>query len=246
MAAAPKTYLDLVKRLVSELGVDLPGRITSVLTTPATSYGGTTEFINKCVEWIAQAWIEIQEDQQDWDFMRMTGAFPLVQGQAMYDITLQTGLEEYDGIIPYVAPVQSRYIWLVNDTVSPPVKSHCYYIPPELYFGYFDRLDGAQGQSYRYTFKSNGCVLLDPPPGPLAGQLEFRYRRAVQEFTADTDTPTGLPPKFHMAIVYRAMEYYSGFDETQPQWGRAQKLGRRMMNKMYIELLPEYLVAGTR
>ena len=240
------TYLEMVQRLVSELGVELPGKITSVLTTPATSYGGTTEFINKCVKWIAQAWVEIQEDQTDWNFMRNMGIFDLIEGQAQYDIILQVGMEDYDGIRPFVAPVQSRYIWLVNDTVTPMLRTHVYYVPPELFFGYFDRLETTPGQSYRYTFKSNGCVLLDPAPGPTAGKLEFRYQRLVQELAQDTDTPTGLPTKYHMAIVYRAMEYYSGFDEAQPQYGRALKLGKRMMNKMYIELLPEYMVPGTR
>jgi len=239
-------FLGMVKRLITELGVDLPANMTSVIITPATSYGGTTEFLNKCVNWVSQAWIEIQEDQQDWNFMREDGSFDLTQGQPEYDIELEPGLSDYDGIRPFVAPIQSRYIWLVNDTVSPSVKTHVYYIPPELYFGYFDRLETVPGQSYRYTFKSNGCVLLDPAPGPTAGKLEFLYRRTVQTLAADTDTPTGLPTKFHMAIVYRAMEYYSGFDETQPQWGRAQKLGKRMMNKLYIEQLPEYLVVGTR
>ena len=246
MAVTAKTYLDLVKRLVAELGVELPEKVTSVAVTPATSYGTTTEFINKCVNWVQQAWIEIQEDQTDWDFMRTMGIFDLVEGQPQYDIILQTGLEDYDGIRPFVAPVDRRYIWLVNDNVSPMVRTHVYYVTPELYFGHYDRLTKASGQSIRYTFRSNGCVLLDPPPGPDAGKLEFRYQRAVQELTLDTDTPTGLDPKYHMAIVYRAMEYYSGFDETQPQFGRAMKLGRKMMNKMYIQYLPEYLVAGTR
>ena len=240
------TYLEMVKRLVSELGVELPEKVTSVLTTPANSYGTTTEFINKCVVWINQAWLEIQEDQTDWDFMRKQGIFPLVKGQDQYEIPLQAGLEDYDGIRPFVAPIQERYIWLTDGAQSPAVRTHCYYIPPELYFGYYNRLNVVPGQSYKYTFTSNGCILLHPPPGSPSYSLEFRYQRTVQELAEDTDTPTGLPSKFHMLIVYRAMGYYSGFDEAGAQFGRALKLERRMMNKLYIEQLPEYMVSGVR
>ncbi len=246
MPVAPMTFLDLAKRVVSELGTDLPGNLTSVLITPATAYGSTTEYLNKCVNWVKQAWIEIQEDQTDWNFMRTKGIFDLVQGQAQYDISLQDGLSDYDKLIPFVAPVQRRYIWITDGSVSPMNRTQCYYVEPELYFGYYDRLNLVSGLSYRYTFTSNGCILLNPAPGTPSYKAEFRYQRLPQELTEDTDTPTGLPPKYHMVIVYWAMEFYSGFDETQPQWARALKLKKRMMNKMYITETPEYMVAGVR
>jgi len=234
----------MVKRLVSELGVELESKVTSVTVTPANSYGTTTEFVAKCVRWIAQSWLEIQDDQQDWDFMRTKGVFDLVEGQAQYEIPLQVDLADYDGLRPFVAPVQSRYILIADGAVSPMQRNHCYYVQPELYFGHFDRLEIAPGLPYRYTFTSNGCILFDPAPGKDSYKAEFRYRRLPQEFVEDTDTPTGLPPKFHMLIVYRAMGYYSGFDETEPQMARAVRLDKRMMNKLRIEQLPEYMVPG--
>jgi hypothetical protein len=188
----------------------------------------------------------LQEDQTDWDFMRKQGIFSLTAGQAQYDITLQEDLDDYDGIRPFVAINNHRYVWLTDGSVSPSTRHPCYHIPSENFFGFFNRTPIASGQSNKYTFTSNGCVLLHPPPSSGSMSLEFRYQRVVEELVENTDTPTGLPPKYHMAIVYKAMEYYSGYDETQPQWARSAKLRRRMMNKMYIELLPEYTVVGVR
>jgi len=240
------TYLGLVKRLVQELGTDLPEKVTSVAITPSTSYGSTTQFINDCVTWVKQAWIELQEDQQDWNFMRTSGLFALIGGQAQYDITLQAGLSDYDGMRPFMASLDNRYIWINNNTTQPPGRQNCYYVKPEQWFGFVGRNPPAQGLPTRYTFTSNGCILFYPVPSTDSLSAEFRYLREVQELVADTDTPTGLPPKYHMDIVYRAMEYYSGYDEAQAQWKRALTRKRKMENKMYIELLPEYSAPGVR
>lgn len=246
MAVQPMTYLQLVKRLVQELGTELPEKVTSVTVTPANSYGTTTQYINDCVTWIKQAWIELQEDQQDWDFMRKQGTFPLVGGQTQYDIPLQTGVEDYDGLRPFMAIMDSRYIWLVNNTTQPATRQNCYYVKPEHWFGFVGKTPSAEGLPNRYSFTSNGCILFYPLPSTDSLSVEFRYQRAVQELAADTDTPEGLPAKYHMDIVYRAMEYYSGYDEAQAQWKRALTRKRKMENKMYIELLPEYSAPGVR
>lgn len=246
MATQPMTYLELVKRLVQELGTELPAKVTSVADTPATAYGTTTQHINDCVTWIKQAWIELQEDQQDWSFMLATADFDLVEGQAKYDITLQTGLSDYDGIRPYMAPIDRRYIWLFDGSTQPGSRSKCYYVKPEQWFGQVGLTPSAEGSPSWYTFDSTGCILFYPLPSNDSMKAEFRYQRAVEELADDTDTPTGLPPKFHMDIVYRAMEYYSGYDEAQAQWKRAMTRRRKMDNKMYIELLPEYSAPGVR
>ena len=246
MAVQSMNYLTLVKRLVQEIGTELPAKVTSVLETPATDYGNTTQHINDCVTWINQAWIELQEDQTDWNFMRAPGTFPLVEGQNQYDIILQPGLGDYDGIRPFVAIQDSRYIWVVDGSTQPSTKHSCFYIRPEHYFGFFNKNSEPKGQPNRYTFTSNGCILFHPLPHSNSLAAEFRYQRAVEELLVDTDTPTGLPPKYHMDIVYRAMEYYSGYDETDPQWKRAMARKRKMENKMYIELLPEYSAPGVR
>ena len=246
MAMQPMTYLQLVKRLVQELGTELPEKVTSVTNTPATSYGTTTQHINDCVTWTNQAWIELQEDQQDWDFLRKQGTFPLVGGQPQYDIILQTGMEDYDGLRPYMATLDRRYIWVTNSTSQPASRHNCYYVKPEQWFGLFGKNPPAKGLPTRYSFTSNGCILFYPYPSTDSMTAEFRYQRGVQELVEDTDTPLGLPPKYHLDIVYRAMEYYSGYDETQPQWKRAVTRKRKMENKMYIELLPEYSAPGVR
>ena len=246
MAVQPLDYLKMVKRLVQELGTELPEKVTSVAITPATSYGETTQYINNCVTWINQAWIELQEDQTDWNFMRTQGFFALTAGQAQYDITLQPDLDDYDGLRPFVAIYSPRYIWLADGTTSPMVRTPIHYVPPEHYFGFYNKTVPGNAKPRLYTFTSNGCILLYPPPDSDSLNLDFRYQREVQELVEDTDTPTGLPPKFHMDVVYRAMEYYSGFDETDPQWKRAVARKRKMENKMYIELLPEYSAPGVR
>lgn len=243
-------YLAMVQRLARETGTELAAKITSVTVTPATSYGETTEHVNRLIEWIQQAWLEIQNDQPNWEFMIATEQVAILHGQTSYDIRQAVedavGTDVYDGIRPFVAPLDRRYIWVVDGSTDPLQKYPCYYVPPEHFFGFSDRYINDRGRPGFYSIQPDGCISIEPAPQSDDWNLEFEYRLLPQTLGADSDTPTGLPDKFHMLIVYRAMMEYAGFDESDRQYRRAQKAYRQMMNKLRLEQLREYTMPGTR
>jgi len=243
-------YLTLVKRLATETGAELSSKITSVLTVPPTSYGESTEHILRMTQWITQAWLEIQNDQPNWEFMIATEQVALLQGQTSYDIRQAvedaTGTDQYDGIRPFVANVDHRYIWVVDGSTSPLVKQPMYYVPPEHFYGDRDRYISEKGQPYWYSLQPDGCLSIEAAPPDNNWNIEFEYRLLPQTLGADSDTPTGLPDKFHMLIVYWAMVEYAGFDESDRQYKRAFKSYRRMLNKLRIEKTREFTMPGVR
>lgn len=68
-------FLALVTRLVQESGASGSGPITTI--NQVGEYG-------RMVNWIQDAWLDIQSEHQDWEFLRSTCAFPTVNAQAYY------------------------------------------------------------------------------------------------------------------------------------------------------------------
>ncbi len=244
-------FLTLVKRLASESGTELESKITSVAVPPAVAYGQTTEHRTRLVNWVRQAWLEIQEDQTQWDFMIERGTMPLAQGQVKYDIKALavTPCDPacYDHIVPFVAPLDSRYIWIVDGDQVPSNPQICYYTPAEHFFGDRDRFNIlAGGQPSRYSIDRDDCIVFDAAPSLDSYYIEFAFKKVPQELLIDTDVPEGLPLKFHMVIIYKALVYYSMFDEADKQVKRAMKLYKDWLNKLRGEELGEFTLVGTR
>jgi len=244
------TYLDLVKRLVQELRIELSAKVTTVNPEPAASYGTTTELITSCSQWVQQAWIEIQEDQDNWNFMVTRTQFDLAEGQYSYDIAdiVDTALDpvEYDRLVMFVAPGDYRYIWLNNGAVANPVPSRCYFVEPEHFFGFYDANRPAQGLPGTFSTDREGCLVFNTAPGNDDYNVEFNFKAQPQRLLADGDIPRGLHEKFHMLIVYRAMQFYSMGDEADKQYARATKLYKGWMNKLRLRELGGYSMPGTR
>lgn len=246
-------FLQLVKRLATETGTELETNIESVVIPPAAAYGETTEHRSRLVRWIQEAWIEVQEDQEQWDFMVRRATMPLVRGQVSYDIRSLTNAacaEEacYDYIVPFVAPLDRRYIWMVDGRTQPDNKNLCYYIPHANFFGHNDRFsDRTSGVPSRYSFKRNDCIEFDVYPATDDFNIEYAYKMVPQELVENEDQLRGLEKKtkHHMVIVYKAMIFAALFDESDFAYKRATKLYRDRMNKLRLNELSEYTMPGT-
>lgn len=255
-------FLALVKRLASETGTELESKITTLHISSPPAYGQTTEHTKRLVGWIREAWVDVQEDQDQWNFMVDRVRVDLAKGQHDYPIgalvnkrihdTLPHPLpaeiaEVYDYIIPFVAIMEQRYIWIVDGSVSPPTRNKCYLLPAEYFFGERDRHnDGAFGTPYRYSINRKGCLVFDTSPSHDNFYVEFEYKRLPQFLRDDAELPYGLANKHHSLIVYTAMKFYAGFDETEAQWKRASILYRDKMNKLRLNELKDYSIPGDR
>lgn len=252
-------FLELVQRLATETGTELEAKITTVAVPPAQAYGRTTEHRNRLVRWIQQAWLDIQDDQTQWNFMVQDGRMGLVEDQWVYPLPKIVDEDWYnqdpetheeaifDKLVPYVAPLDRRYIWMVNVQGTCQNRQLCYYIRPEHFFGDRDRhVECHKGVPSRYSIDRKGCIVFDSSPTNDDYHIEFEFNRLPQELTEDSDIPYMIDKRYHILIVYRAMVFYAGFDETGPQMQRAQKLYRDMMNKFRLRYLREYSMPGVR
>jgi hypothetical protein len=76
----------------------------------------------------------------------------------------------------------------------------------------------------------------------IAYVIDGEYYTQPVSLTADTDEP-GIPTRFQMAIVYRAMMYYAGYEAAPEVLSRGDFEYRRLYSRMEIDQLPT-IVSG--
>ena len=94
------------------------------------------------------------------------------------------------------------------------------------------------GKPVKFTVSNNGKLEFYPPLDTTYN-LFFEYTKTPQEFSAATDTPTGLPSRFHDAIAWRALLYYGQFDGINRIAQIASERYKKMEYEMVRDLLPE-------
>ena len=75
-------FLSLCQRMRQECGISGSGPTTVV---------GQSGNLQRIVDWVNTAWIDIQTTNQDWGWMRASASFTTVSGQATYALGTGTG-----------------------------------------------------------------------------------------------------------------------------------------------------------
>lgn len=218
--------LQLVNQARVECGVSGPALTTAV---------GQTGESGRMVAWVVQAWTDIQTSKEDWLFMRESFDFNTTANVWEYSPT-DAGLTDFgnwkrdsfrcasdltlfrdEQLLNYMEWTTFRNLYryanMRNTTARPVVVS----IMPnkDLAFG-------------------------STPDGVYV--IDGEYYTQPVTLAADTDTPL-LPARFHMAIVYRAMMYYAGFEAAPEVMARGDFEYRRLYSRMEIDQLPT-LISG--
>jgi hypothetical protein len=218
--------LQLVNQARVECGVSGP-----TLTTTVNQSGES----GRMVAWVVQAWTDIQTSKEDWLFMRNSFDFNTTANVWEYSPTA-AGLTDFgnwkrdsfrcasdltlyrdEQLLNYMEWTTFRNLYryanMRNTTARPVVVS----IMPN--------------KDLAFGSTPDGIYVIDG-----------EYYTQPVTLSADTDTPL-LPARFHMAIVYRAMMYYAGFEAAPEVMARGDFEYRRLYSRMEIDQLPT-LISG--
>lgn len=220
-------FLALVNRARNECGVSGPA-----LTTTA---GQTGESL-RMVDWINAAWVDVQTQHEDWEFLRTPVEFNTVTQQQVYTST--------------DAGISSTFGNWKRDSFRCSSVGENYRDEQLLNYMEFTTFRNLyQYANMRNTYARPVVVSVRPdkslafgsiPDQPYVITAEY-YAKPV-EFSADTDTPS-IPDRFHPIIVYRAMMYYGGYEAAPEVYSRGEQEFKRLMNRLEIDQLVT-LVSG--
>lgn len=232
MAVSSKTYLAICQDVIRECG------ISGTLTTTVSQTG---EF-NRVVNWVKQAWIEIQNRHQDWLWLRRSATVDTTAGDSTYAATDFTD----EGT---AAAITHFSHWLVDDLEDPP---KAYLTSTGIGGEYW--LSWLEWYQYRTIYLTNqnrttqgqpAMISVDPQLNIRLGQIPndiftvtVNYYRGAQKFTADADVPFGLPEQYDDIIMYRAMKKYAGYESAQEVMYRADNEGNPVMRQLEQNQLP--------
>lgn len=215
-------FLELVNRTRVECGVSGP-----TLTTLSNLTGESA----RIKDWVNEAWMDIQRAKEDWFFMRQPLQFNTVAQQRFYT--------------PAQAGVSSFSNWKRDSFRASTVGSN---YGDEQLLNYMDFLIYRNLYWYanmRNTYQRPVVVTIDPQKNLGFGAAPDQAYVIVGEYYTnpelmvdDTDTPGLLPDRFHMAIVYRAMIYYAGYESAPEVFSRGQSEFNRIMARIDIDQLP--------
>lgn len=185
------TFLELCQTLRREAGVSGTG--------PTAVTGQTGEYL-RLVNWIIQAWKEIQLLRSDWRFMWARGSFNTSAGNADYT----------QGAIGISADRFDLGSFVLTDGAG--VKRRLIHLPYQTWKLWYDTATLTNNVPTHVTDMPDESIRLTVPPDAIY-PVSFDYYRQPQALAANDDTPL-MPARFHLLIVYKAMMYYAGYESA--------------------------------
>jgi len=234
-------FLQLCQRTALECGVS--GTLSTVV--------GQQGSLQRIVNWVQQAWIEIQTSHDDWQFMRSSvllgegAVFPTIDGQLFYPLGEGAGeiglaAEDFGHWDMNSFRCQTTTVGIMDETFLDNVP--------------YDAWRNAYMYGANQTVVTRPVAIAEGPQnqlclGPASDgtyTVKGDFYWAPQELVADTDVAQNLsgtfilPRKFQMLIVYKAMQYYAAYESAPEVNQRAEKGWGEWMPKLEILYLPEF------
>lgn len=221
-------YLALVNRMRRECGVS-----GAALTTIV----GATGESQRCAEWVQQAWIEMQEEHEDWAWLRKTVSFQTVQGTQLYTTTTVSATDHASWI-----PSSFRcYLTSAGYANEMHLTSMDYVSFRDTYIFNAFRTTQSRPISISATPGDNS-LLLGPVPNDTYTVVGEYFKTPI-ELSADADIPE-MPTRFHMAIVYKAMMHYGMYEAAPEVYQRGETRYKDMLNNLEVSQLLAFDIGG--
>lgn len=225
----PANYLDLCQRACVECGVAPNVAVATALPTVT----GATGSLGRVVNWVGDAWSDLQMEHDDWQWMRSTQifgqgiSFPTIAGQFHYPLgtgagTVGVEVADFGKWVEEDPDGSGSSFW--NYTTAGGV-AHDEIQMPVIPFGYW-RNTYMQGANR--DVRSRPLVVAVGPDQSvnLGPNVTADYTVTGDFFVApsnmevDADIPVGLPARFWMLIVYGCMKKYGGYESAPEVYTR--------------------------
>jgi hypothetical protein len=249
-------FLQIAQRTAVECGAAASQSITTALPTVVGASGA----LGRIVNWINDGWTDIQMDHDDWSWMRssnilrLSGTDPLgavdagvqfvtVAGQATYPLDTGAGTV---GIDP-----ETFGKWVERSFRCYTTANGFRDEQPLGQIGFDRWRNGYMTNAQRLVRTRPYVIAVGPdlslnigPPSNGNYTITGDYFVAPSNMVLDADIPVGLPTRFHMLIVYRAMMKYGGFMSAPDVYQRGQEENAGMYAQLQALRAPRIRTRG--
>jgi len=215
-------YLQLCQRVIEECGVAADG---AEAATVLPSIVGVTGELKRIVNYVAQAWTQLQGTKK-WNWMWEQPTLAMLATTSTLAGTIPESRYEADSLYIPVAGQEGQWPqfmpWFKFRKVFP-------FRPPGATFNV-------------WSVAPNGSIYTDQAPTVDTPFTVERYK-LPSVLANDTDTPE-MPADLHMLIVYMAMVMYANFDEAGVQRATAIDQIRDLRAALNSRCLPNLMLGG--
>jgi hypothetical protein len=222
------TFLELVQRTRRECGISGDGPVTTV---------DQVREMKRLVDWVSQAWVDIQNARSDWEFMWESFTFPTVAGQREYTAA---GL----GLTSFKKWRHDSFRLYLQSAGAATETFLDYFQSFANFRNYY--LVGSQqlvrARPLDITVTPERKLWLGPVPNDIY-IVSGEYYRKAQVLADDADVPD-IDEDYHMLIVYGAMKKYGMFEVANEQITAAREESATLANRMLLEYTPNIELGG--
>lgn len=218
-------------------------RVSGTGPAAVTGQAGT---LKRIVDWVAQAYTEIQERREDWRWLRSTFTVDTVADTDTYaygdctDSRLSATITRF------------RRWWLEDGDdsnvtlylTSGGVGGEAYLTPISWsdFRARYKRGTQTNSQPVHIAIDPQNNLVLGPKPDAIY-TLNGEYQMGPQTLAADDDVPE-MPARFHRLIVCRAMEKYGASENALEVFQRGGLEGDHLERRLELGQLPGVTLAG--
>ncbi len=233
-------YLAIVNRGITECGVS---------GGPIATTAGQVGSIQRVINWIGDAWTEIQTEHDDWIWMRSSNILgagasfvplagipscPLGTGPGTVGIAVDSfGKWDRETFRCYTTTVG-----FINEIFLDEIP---YDVWRDAYM--LGAMRTVQTRPVAIAVGPDQSLNVGPPSNGLY-TVTGDYFVAPSVMSLDTDVPIGLPLRFHMLIVYKAMMKYAGYESAQEVYARGSMEYNLMFAQLEAVRMPMISFAG--
>ncbi len=175
-----------------------------------TTVNAASGRVAQVVGWVRDAWIDIQNERNDWRFRRKVFTAPLTIGQIAYT-PAQLGIGDFGAWLPDV-PGDGFANLSIYESGEQAQEGSIYQIDYPEFRRRYQRGVHDANQPTEWAVSPQNELLLGTKPDKayiLAGE----YRRSAQVLAADADVPI-MPSDFHRLIQAEAIRLMARSDEA--------------------------------
>lgn len=218
------TFLEIVKFLRQEC--EIPG------TGPTTIVSQAGQ-LKRLVDWCIAAYEDIQNEHDDWRWLRKAFTFDTADSDGIYVYGDLTDVEDSAAI--------SRFShWWMHDEEDPWLcyltsggvggEYHLTYLPWDQFRWLYRRGTQNDSQPIHISVDHADQICLGPVPNGIY-TVTGDYQRSPEVLAADATVPE-FPPEFHKLIPYTAMVKYASNSVAPELIARAQFEEGKLMSRL--------------
>jgi len=221
------TYLQLFQRFIRECSY--------TGSTPTTVVGVTGDRL-QALDWLNDAYNDIQIHQTNWRFMKKDFSFTTTDGTRNYSVTT-IGLTDFDRW--KIHEFGDARLYVTSTGVSS--EQYLEYLHWEDYRRnfVFGATRTAEGRPSYISIKPDNSLDLYLVPNSDDYTVVGQYYRSPAVLSADADEPL-FPSQFHKIIIWRAMMFYGNFYNAPEKYDQGQNEYKKLLRRLQFDQLPKF------